>query len=192
MNKLMALVSTLVIGASSAAMASPATHSAQARVQVGWGENVPAARPFARQAKHSIRDHRGDRYNVTASYTYGNEEPSYFPAYQMPARNVSLATDVSFAGTRGQMELDVRAANGFVDGIHIDALNQTVILSHALVTYTNGQEQMITIGRELAGGQSLNVPFACNGRSVARIDLFQTSSTDLVGQSAGQFNVTTF
>jgi hypothetical protein len=215
MNKLTALISTIVLGASSAAMASPTTVTASAHATVRWGNTMPAARQFSRTDRRRpivvrprprpapiVRDHRWDTsyddyynagYTVSMPTQWTDYEPGYFqPAsYQQPAQNVTLATGISFAGTRGHMELDVRAANGYVRGIHVDALNQSVILSHVLVTYTNGQEQMISVSRELAGGQSLDVSFNSQGRSVARVDIFQTSSTDLVGPSAGQFNVTT-
>ena len=64
------------------------------------------------------------------------------------------------------------------------------ILDHVLVSFTNGHEQMITIKRTLSGGEVIDLNLDGAGRgSIARLVVFQTDSTDLVGPSPGVFNV---
>jgi hypothetical protein len=98
------------------------------------------------------------------------------PVYQPPAyqpRTTALANGVSFANTRGSREI--------VLGAHMGSYN--------------GHEQMITLQRTLGAGQMVDVDLDGNGRyPIARIRVFHSSSTDLIGPSsiANKFNIAAF
>ena len=150
------------------------------------------------------RSHRGGRFQVFgyASLTrpmppvYLPERPPVYqpPVYQppvyQPQRTVPLANSVTLAWSRGSREILVGYNMGSFRQLRITGVTGDSIISHVLVSFTNGHEQMIQVKRTLHGGESIDLHLDRGGNgSIARLVVFQTESTDVVGPTAGVFNV---
>jgi hypothetical protein len=145
------------------------------------------------------RSQRGGKFQVFGYATstrptppiYQPERPPvYQPPVYVPQRTIPLANSMTLAWTRGSKEISVGYNMGSFRTIRLTGVTGDSIFSHVLVSFTNGHEQMIPVKRTLKGGETIDLNLDSAGRgSIARLVVFQTDSTDVVGPSAGVFNV---
>ena len=177
------LITTLILGSSSVAMAQPVTFSASA--QAGWSYGN-YTRPAVQPVAPIVRDHRGidpdcDTHPAIVPQpvykpvyqpayqpinqgwsSWQRERPMYWPVYQ--PRPVMIAEQLTFSGATRKLINAPTGLTGFKT-LRIDGVAGRTQITQVLVKFTNGQEQMIrNIGRTLLTNDSLLLNLDGGGR----------------------------
>ncbi|MGN6105243.1 MAG: hypothetical protein ACTHU0_09085 [Kofleriaceae bacterium] len=151
---LKALITTLVLGSSSVAMARPAVSvSAQANTVV------------------QVRDHRTpDRFDQR----YQRPRPSHYPqgGYHAP-REVTLGSGLTFPRNDDRAYIAVGATKGKFNQVRIEANGGRTLIKQVFIDFGNGQEQLVRgIDRVLTGTQSMTIDLNGSNRSIHRIIVY--------------------
>lgn len=152
------------------------------------------------------RSHRGGKFQVFGYATTrpmperpvyqppvyqppGYQPPVYQPpVYQPPVTvapiSVPLANNMTLWGSYGSKEIVVNSDARTFSMLRIIGNAGSSSMSHIIVAFTNGHQQMIPINRTIVGGDKLDVTLDGAGRySVARVAVYYNGSADLVGPS---------
>lgn len=178
-----AIITSLVLGSSSVAMAAPSvTVSAAARGSYGT--------PI-------VRDHRSDdHYNTPvviqptyeregwhAGWNGGGPLPPVYP-------RVTLGSGMRFAGD-GRTFITVGSQAGRFEALTINAAGGRTFIKQVYVQFDNGQEQVVrNLDRMLTGNEGLTLDLDGNRRAIRRIVVYGNDRHSGRGRSAGSFTVT--
>jgi len=115
------------------------------------------------------------------------------PVYQPPvstAVSVPLAQNITLWGSYGSKEILVDRNLRAFSKLRITGTTGSSPMSHIIVSFTNGHEQMIPINRTQVPGENLDLDLDGAGRyNIARIVVFHNGTSSLVPQT-GYFNLT--
>lgn len=184
MNNLKALITTLVLGSSSAAMASPSVSfsgHAQARVTFGATVRNPV-RPVRTVVRTPpVRDHRVviqpgyiqagytnlTPYATDAYYTdryEGRYDDGRFPVYQpapvmQPTQWTELASEISFMQRSAKMPSDqaVVHVGGDLELIRIEGANGDAAIKSVYVAFADGTARTFTVNKTLRPGEAVTI-----------------------------------
>jgi len=120
-------------------------------------------------------------------------QPELPPVYQPPvstAVSVPLAQNVTLWGSYGSKEVLVDRNLRSFTTLRITGTTGSSPMSHIIVSFTNGHEQMIPINRTQVFGENLDLTLDGSGRyNIARVTVFHNGQSALVPQT-GYFNIT--
>ena len=152
--KINALITMLVLGSSSAAMAKPVTVSAHAEWTFG-----------TRPAPVVVRDHRRPvRWNSGGGY-YNNHY------YQAP-QAVMIGNGLHF-GSDGRTFIPVGAAQGRFNTLRIDGNGGASYIQQVAIEFEYGQVQVIRdLNRVLDGSRPLMIDLDGNARTIVRVVVY--------------------
>jgi hypothetical protein len=171
-----AIIASLVLGSSSAAMAAPSvTISATARGSIGTtivrNHRYPVAQP-------SQIDHR-DR---PTSWRGNRMPPVYLP--------VTLASDMHFASD-GRTFITVGSQAGQFQKLDINSATGRTFIKQVYVQFDNGQEQVLrNLDRTLVGNECLTLDLDGGRRSIRRIVVYGNELNNGFRYEPGTFNIT--
>jgi hypothetical protein len=187
MNTKSILASLVLLGSSSAAMASPGV--------------VFSNTPGSSYGTAVLRDHRVDPVTedcddapapIAQPVNYNDGDQASWPRRWLPPvyRPVTLASSAHFAGD-GRTFIGVGSRRGQFGTLHINAAAGRTLIKQVYVQFANGQEQVIrNLDRTLAGNQSLTIDLDGGRRSINRIVVYGGSVSPWRRSAAGTFTVT--
>ena len=173
-----AIIASLVLASSSAAMAAPSvTVSATAR----GSYETPVVRD------HRVDADRDARIEVQPAprpiYRNWNGGHTLPPVY----RPVTLASGLHFANN-GRTFISVGSQAGQFGTLQISAAGGRTLIKQVYVQFANGQEQVIrNLDRTLSGNESLTLDLDGGRRNISRIVVYGNAGWR---RSAGAFTVT--
>lgn len=152
------------------------------------------------------RSHRGGTFQVFgyASSTrptppiYQPERPPVYqppvpPVYQPPVYqppvvaapiSVPLATNMTLWGSYGNKEVVVDSNARPFSTLRIIGNSGQSPMSHIIVAFTNGHQQVMPINRTIIGGDKLDLTLDGAGRyAIARVTVYHNGTANLVGPS---------
>lgn len=187
-----ALVTTLILGTSSVAMAKPVTVvSASAHAELSYGSTRPAPRTLPAPI---VRDHRTTQpviVNPPVSQAVDQRRGGWRnerPIYQPVPRPRLIASSLAFnTDTRKMLSGDF----GRIGTLRIDNNRGRTLITQVVVKFTNGQKQVIrNINRTLSGNEALSITLDGGGRrSVGRIVVYGQDLNNGFRSDPGEFAV---
>jgi hypothetical protein len=175
--KTTALITMLVLGTTTAAMASPSvtvSYSASARVSMG-GHRTPA--PI------TVRDHRDQPRTVRY------EEPRWSPRPVQQPSWKTLATSLNFAGSDGRKFIEVPSKTA-LSTIRITGTSGRPYIQQAIVTFADGSYQQFSgVYETLTRGEFVDLTLSSKQR-VAMVTIWTDDSGQIFQQNTGAFSVT--
>lgn len=195
---LKAIIATLALGSSSAAMAAPSvTFTAQGSIgNTSYATTVVRNRPAPAPV---ISDPNCDPVAapIVQPVSYGNDDfgrsgggfwrggrwlpPTYRP--------VTLASGMHFSG--GRTFITVGAQQGRFGTLQISGATGRTLIQQVYVEFDNGQEQVIrNLNRTLFANQSLTLDLDGNRRGIARIVVYGNELNNGWRRQSGTFTVT--
>lgn len=115
------------------------------------------------------------------------------PVYQPPAPavgvTVPLANNVTLWGSYGSKEIVINSNLRSFSTLRITGTTGSSPMSHIIVAFTNGHQQMIPINRTQVPGENLDLTLDGAGRyNIARVVVYHNGTSELVGPT-GSFNI---
>ena len=204
---LKAIITSLVLGSSSLAMASPGV-TFTASAQGSYGTSVVRDR-FDPDCNEPTPAPIAQPYEQPYEQPYG--QPSYGQPYAQPYaqpaayreggfwrggrwmppvyRPVVLANDMHFAND-GRTFIKVGPQAGRFNTLQISAARGRTFISQVYIQFDNGQEQVIrNLDRVLVRNQSLTLDLDGHRRGIARIVVYGGDIRNGWRRSSGTFNV---
>jgi hypothetical protein len=187
---LKAIIASLVLGSSSAAMAAPAV-TFSASVQPSYGTTI-------------VRDHRVIEYDRTPAAAPVYSTPAAPSIYVRPVAQpynggnwwrralppVTLASGVHFSGD-GRTFITNPDQRRLFDSLQISAEGGRTFIRQVYVEFNNGQEQVIrNLNATLTGNQSMTLDLDGNRRSIRRVVVYGKEINSGWRRSAGGFTLT--
>lgn len=189
---LKAIIASLVLGSSSAAMAAP-TVTFTARGSIGntsYGTTVVRNRPAPAP---TVIDPNCDPVAapVVQPISYGDNS-FWRGGHWLPPvyRPVTLASSMHF-NSDGRTFITVGAQQGRFETLQISGASGRTLIKQVYVQFDNGQEQVIrNLDRTLYANQSLSLDLDGNRRGIARIVVYGNELLNGWRRSGGTFTVT--
>jgi hypothetical protein len=184
---LKAIIASLVLGSSSAAMAAPAV-TFSANIQPSYSATV-------------VRDHRViDRAPAAAPVYRPVAQPIYARPVAQPydtagwwrrsLRPVTLVSGAHFSGD-GRMFITVPDQGRSFGSLQISAAGGRTFIRQVYIEFNNGQEQTIrNLDATLTGNQSMTLDLDGNRRSIRRVVVYGKEINSGWRRSAGGFTLT--
>jgi hypothetical protein len=175
-----AIIASLVLGSSSAAMAAPSvTVSATAR----GSYEAPVVRDHRIDADRDARVEVQPTYQQVGWNGGGRKLP---PVY----RPVTLASGLHFA-SNGRTAIAVGSRAGQFGALQISAAGGRTFIKQVYVQFGNGQEQVIrNLDRTLNGNETLTLDLDGGRRNISRIVVYGDTGNTGWRRTAGAFTVT--
>jgi hypothetical protein len=175
-----ALITLLILGTSSVALARPITIND--RDDVITNDNI------------TVRDHRDDQFATDRPYYRADSEhPSYGPDYNRPLRfrlrPVVLANDVSFMRQRNRDQrpllIDIDSRTGTFKTLRLDRQDGRAFIDNVVVVLANGRTMSFDVNQTLSA-RSPSITIDVNHRAITGIYVYGTTergraSFDVVG-----------
>jgi hypothetical protein len=176
-----AIIASLVLGSSSAAMAAPSiTISATARGSIGTPSHGTTV----------VRDHR---YPVAQpSQIYYRDRPAPWGGNRLPPvyRPVTLASEMHFAND-GRTFITVGSQAGQFQKLDISSATGRTFIKQVYVEFDNGQQQVLrNLDRTLVGSECLTLDLDGGRRSIRRIVVYGNELNNGFRYEPGTFNIT--
>jgi hypothetical protein len=179
-----AIIASLVLASSSAALAAPGVTVSTAQASVG----TPVGSPV-------VRDHRTDDSSSTSgqmarpSGIYWRDGWHGEPMPQV-YRPVTLAERLRFA-RNGRTSITVGSQAGRFAKLQISAAAGRTFIKQVYVQFDNGQAQVVrNLDRTLSGHESLTLDLDGNRRAIRRIVVYGNDTTMSWQRGGGSFTVT--
>ena len=176
-----ALIASLVLGSSSAAMAAPA-----------GTVTVNASAAYGTTGTTVVRDHRAPDAPLPPVYSQRAAAPVYQspPIWRRPApRPVTLATGLHFTG--GRTTIAVASQGRAFGSLQISAAGGRTFIQQVAIEFANGQTQVVRkLNATLTGDQSITVDVAGDRRNIKRVTVYGKDINSGWRRSAGAFTVT--
>ena len=199
---LKAIIATLALGSSSAAMAAPSvTFTAQGSIgNTSYATTVvrnrPAPAPVVSEPCDPVTgapivqpiSYGDDHYG---NGQYGNDGGFWRGGRWLPPtyRPVTLASGMHFSG--GRTFITVGAQQGRFGTLQISGATGRTLIQQVYVEFANGQEQVIrNVNRTLHANQSLTLDLDGNRRGIARIVVYGNELNNGWRRQSGTFTVT--
>jgi hypothetical protein len=116
------------------------------------------------------------------------QPPVYQPVVAAPI-SVPLANNMTLWGSYGSKEILVDTSARAFNTLRIIGNTGSSPMSHIIVSFTNGHQQMMPINRTIIGGDKLDLTLDGAGRyAIARVTVYHNGTAELVGPS-GWFSV---
>ncbi len=194
--KIKALVTMLVLGTSSVAMARPATVRGSAggtvTASAEWSFSTATASDRDRDHRNgrvTVRDHRNPR---NPPVVVRPSRPSYVIANPRPfieaPRFTVLGQGLSFSAQDHRKDLGLDGTKLF-NTLRIDAAGSAVTIQQVRVTFKTGETQTIPVNRTLRGNQSLSYDLVGEWRPVTRVLVYGAPTTARYAQHGTGFSV---
>lgn len=169
-----ALIASLVLGSSSAAMAAPAV-------------TVTASAHFGT----SFHVSHGERHVVRPVWRPVNDRPVMSPPIWAPpvVRGVTLADDLAFTG-EGRRFITVGAQAGRFGSLDIRGSAGRTFIQQIYVQFDDGQEQVVRgLDRTLTANECLTIDLDGNRRAIRRIVVYGYNLDNGFRHEANAFDV---
>lgn len=216
--KITTLIPLMVLGASTAAFASPvgASSTMSGHVAVGGALAVrfvtPAGQPYygpmAQAAVHHhgydlpppplVRDHRYATPRPAIVYPRPSYQPtSYEPRYQEPdwtyqppatSEWTEYGENMSFVATDGRRSAEIGASEGLFRSIRVTGDSGSPYVMMVQAVFTDGTTHMFMARQTLHRGQSVTFQLD-NPSPLLRVTVFTHDNGQLVETSTGTFSV---
>lgn len=188
--KIKALVTMLVLGTSSVAMARPATVAGSAggtvTASAQWSFSTASNRGNDRVRDHRdqdrvvIRDHRTPRTPAPTPVAY-QPRPNYIitsprPYYEAPRFTV-LGQGLVFSANDYRKDLGLDGSKLF-STVRIDAAGSAVNIQEVRVTFKTGETQTIAVNQTISGNQTLTYDLTGELRPVTRVLVYGAPTAD--------------
>ena len=190
---LKAIIATLALGSSSAAMAAPSvTFTAQGTIgntsyatTVVRNRPAPAPAPVASEPCDPVTG-----APIVQPISYGDNGFWRGGRWLPPVyRPVTLASGAHFSG--GRTFISVGAQQGRFEKLQISGATGRTLIKQVFVQFDNGQSQVIrNLDRTLFANQSLTVDLDGNRRAIARIVVYGNELNNGWRRQSGTFTVT--
>jgi hypothetical protein len=188
---LKAIIATLALGSSSAAMAAPSV-TISARGTIGNTSyattvvrNRPAPAPVVSEPCDPVTG-----APIVQPISYGDNSFWRGGRWLPPTyRPVTLASGMHFSG--GRTFITVGAQQGRFGTLQISGASGRTLIQQVYVQFDNGQEQVIrNLDRTLFANQSLTLDLDGNRRGIARIVVYGNELNNGWRRQSGTFTVT--
>ena len=175
-----AIIASLVLASSSAAMAAPSvTISATARASIG----TPLRTTIVRDRRHPV---------AQPTQVYYRDRPTLWRRTPMPPvyRPVMLASEMHFAND-GRTFITVGSQKGQFQKLDISSATGRTVIQQVYVEFDNGQEQVLrSLDHTLVGNECLTLDLDGGRRGIRRIVVYGYELNNGFRYEPGTFNVT--
>src|SRR5215208_5900650 len=152
------LITMLLIGSSSVAVANPMVTDYRVSAHVDFGASAP------------VRDHRGSYYEDRGFY---RQQELRFANHDRPhASALPLAVGLKYERSQYRKDIDMTSQNA-MRGLLVEGMRGQTYLMKIVIEFANGEIQQVPLNTTLYAGQSFRVDLDGRFRKMQRILVYR-------------------